>query len=120
MSPRVLGLSYVVLAMFFEALAQLSFKRGADNTAQNDTVRLLQEVWYQRMILLGIAFFLVEAVFWTMALQLLDVSLAVPAGSLCFVFIALLSRWWLHEQIAPERWIGIGLILVGVVLIGFS
>jgi undecaprenyl phosphate-alpha-L-ara4N flippase subunit ArnE len=55
-----------------------------------------------------------------MALRLLDVSIAYPASSLCFVFVALLSKFWLQEQVGLERWIGLGFILGGVVLIGLS
>jgi drug/metabolite transporter (DMT)-like permease len=121
MSPRLVGLCYVTFAVLFEALGQLSFKVGAESaSAQNNTLGLLRSVWRQRAVVLGVAFFAVEAVLWTTALRLLDVSLAFPAGSLCFVFVVVLSRLWLHEQISYERWIGVSLILGGVVLIGLS
>ena len=121
MSPRLVGLCCVTLAVLFEALGQLSFKVGAESVyARNNTLSLLRQVWRQRVIVLGISFFAVEAVLWTMALRLLDVSLAFPAGSLCFVFVVVLSRLWLREQISSERWIGVSLILGGVVLIGLS
>jgi undecaprenyl phosphate-alpha-L-ara4N flippase subunit ArnE len=55
-----------------------------------------------------------------MALRLLDVSIAFPASSLCFVFVGLLSKFWLQEQVGLERWVGLGFILGGVVLIGLS
>lgn len=121
MSPRLVGLFCVTLAVLFEALGQLSFKVGAESVyARNNTLSLLRQVWRQRAIVLGISLFAVEAVLWTMALRLLDVSLAFPAGSLCFVFVVVLSRLWLHEQISYERWIGVSLILGGVVVIGLS
>ncbi len=121
MSPRLVGLCYVTLAMLFEALGQLSFKIGADRAnSQQGAVNFLHYVWRQRVVALGIAFFAVETVLWTMALRLLDVSLAFPAGSVSFVFIVVLSRLWLQEQIDPERWLGICLILGGVILVGLS
>ena len=81
---------------------------------------LFRGLWRNRSVAVGIVCFAIEAVLWTMALRLLDVSVAFPAGSLCFVFVALLSRLWLQEQVGLERWIGVGLILGGVVVIGLS
>jgi drug/metabolite transporter (DMT)-like permease len=34
-----------------------------------------------------------------------------------FVVVTLLSRWQLGEEVAPLRWAGVGLILVGTSLI---
>ena len=120
MSPRLVGLLCITFAMLFEALGQISFKIGAESVYAHSNVSFLRLVWRHRAIVLGIMLCAVEAVLWTMALRLLDVSLAFPAGSLCFVFVAVLSRLWLQERMSAARWIGVSLILGGVVLIGFS
>ncbi|MDQ6732712.1 MAG: EamA family transporter [Nitrospirota bacterium] len=121
MSPHLWGFTYVTMAMVVEAIGQLAFKQGAERAGAGLGLwGLFRGLWRNTAVVLGIACFAVEAVLWTMALRLLDVSLAFPAGSLCFVFVALLSRLWLQEQVGLERWIGVGLILGGVVLIGVS
>ena len=38
----------------------------------------------------------------------------MPATAFGYVFIALLARFWLHEPISVERWMGIVLITIGV------
>jgi multidrug transporter EmrE-like cation transporter len=48
------------------------------------------------------------------------VSIAFPAGSLCFVVVAVFSRIVFHEQVDFMRWIGITLILGGVTLVGLK
>ena|SRR5262245_4323292 len=121
MSLRLVGLLCVTMAVLFEALGQLAFKLGATSTHPGGgAVHVLRRLWRKRSVIVGILCFGIEAVLWTIALRLLDVSLAFPAGSLCFVFVLVLSRLWLHEQISYARWIGVSLILVGVVLIGLS
>jgi drug/metabolite transporter (DMT)-like permease len=121
MSPRLLGLTFVTMSVFLEAVGQLAFKQGADRARADAGLRgLFRDLWRNRSIAVGIACFAVEAILWTMALRFLDVSLAFPASSLCFVFVAVLSRFWLQEQVGLERWIGVSLILGGVVLIGLS
>jgi drug/metabolite transporter (DMT)-like permease len=48
------------------------------------------------------------------ALSWADLTYVLPTTSVGNVFLALLSRFWLHEQISPSRWLGILLITLGV------
>jgi drug/metabolite transporter (DMT)-like permease len=66
--------------------------------------------WIAVGILLLIGFF---ASYLT-ALSWADLTFVLPATGLGNVVIALLSHYWLHETISPERWAGIVLITVGV------
>jgi len=121
MSLRVMGLTFVATAVLFEAVGQLAFKYGAERAhAEGSKWGPFRHLWRNRSVALGIICFVAQAVLWTMALRLLDVSIAFPASSLCFVFVALLSKFWLQEQVGFERWIGLGFILSGVVLMGLS
>jgi undecaprenyl phosphate-alpha-L-ara4N flippase subunit ArnE len=121
MSLRLLGLAIVIMAVLFEALGQLALKHGVEGTRVGGRIEnLLRRLWRSRSVAVGIMCFAVQAVLWTMALRLLEVSIAFPASSLCFVFVALLSKLWLKEQIEFERWIGFGLIMGGVAMIGLS
>jgi uncharacterized membrane protein len=47
-----------------------------------------------------------------------DLSYVLPVTSVGYVLVALVGRFFLHEDISPGRWIGIGLIMTGVVLVG--
>jgi drug/metabolite transporter (DMT)-like permease len=48
------------------------------------------------------------------ALSWADLTFVLPSTALGYVVVALLSRFWLHEQISPLRWAGILLIVLGV------
>jgi drug/metabolite transporter (DMT)-like permease len=48
------------------------------------------------------------------ALSWADVTFVLPATSLAYVVVALISRFGLHEQITPARWLGILCIVAGV------
>ena len=61
-------------------------------------------------ILLLLGFFLC----YTNALSWADLTYVLPATSLGYVLLALIARFFLHEQITPARWIGILLISAGV------
>ena len=48
------------------------------------------------------------------ALSWADLTYVLPATAFGNVIVALLSKFWLHEQISVARWAGIVLITVGV------
>jgi drug/metabolite transporter (DMT)-like permease len=48
------------------------------------------------------------------ALSWADLTFVLPASSLAYVVLAILSRFWLHEQISIARWFGIAMITAGV------
>jgi len=51
---------------------------------------------------------------WIVILKKYDFSIAYPLTSLSYVFGLFASQWILHEQIPMTRWIGVGIIIVGV------
>ena len=66
--------------------------------------------WIAAGILLLIGFF---ASYLT-ALSWADLTFVLPATAFGNVIVALLSKFWLHEPISLQRWIGIALITLGV------
>ncbi len=70
----------------------------------------LKMPWILAGILLLLGFF---ASYLT-ALSWADLTYVLPATSLGYVVVAVLSRFWLHEQISPLRWLGIFCIVAGV------
>jgi drug/metabolite transporter (DMT)-like permease len=48
------------------------------------------------------------------ALSWADLTFVLPATSLGYAVVAVLSKFWLHEQISVARWIGVLLITAGV------
>jgi len=63
---------------------------------------------------LGIVFLLGFFLSYTTALSWADLTYVLPASSLGYVLLAVIARFWLHEQITPWRWLGILLISAGV------
>ncbi len=71
---------------------------------------------------LWIGLFTVVAVFiiWSTVLTKIDLSVAVPIASFSYILVPLVSIIFLHEQITTLRWIGILLILSGVIFVSLS
>ncbi len=119
-----IGLVVLVAAMAVESLAQLLLKIGAAGgsgilrpTLRGMIDRFLPPDAARVWIVLGVLAYGLEILLYTFALRHLDVSVAFPLGSLCFVGVALLSRLLLGEAVGRVRWLGIGLILAGTGLV---
>jgi drug/metabolite transporter (DMT)-like permease len=65
-------------------------------------------------VIAGIALLICFFASYITALSWADLTYVLPATAFGNVLVALLSRFWLHEQISLSRWAGIALITVGV------
>jgi drug/metabolite transporter (DMT)-like permease len=65
-------------------------------------------------ILVGIALLIGFFASYLASLSWADLTFVLPATSIGNVIVALLAKFWLHEEISPWRWIGILLITAGV------
>jgi drug/metabolite transporter (DMT)-like permease len=110
---RYLVLGLVALTSAFgDTLLAVGMKRvGPVSLSHPDALLLaLRTPWVLAGVLLLTVFF---ASYLT-ALSWADLTFVLPATSLAYVGIAFLSKFWLHEQISVERWLGIALITAGV------
>lgn len=53
---------------------------------------------------------------WMVALKKIDLSLAYPLVSVSYILIALASHWLFNEHLTTYRWLGMGLIIGGVIV----
>lgn len=72
------------------------------------------------LLLAGLVLYGVGALAWIAVLSRLNLSTAYPFLALNFVLIALVSRFFLGEEIPILRWIGIGCIVVGILFVARS
>ena len=65
-------------------------------------------------VFVGIFFLLAFMASYLTALSWADLTYVLPATAFGYVFIALIAKFFLHEQISTMRWLGIVLISAGV------
>jgi drug/metabolite transporter (DMT)-like permease len=114
------GLILLLVAMAVESFAQLFLKIGAAGgplilrpAGRRWAERLMPGSSARAWVVLGLLAYGLEILLYTVVLHFLDVSVAFPLGSLCFVGVAILSKLFLGEAVSAGRWLGVGLILVG-------
>jgi undecaprenyl phosphate-alpha-L-ara4N flippase subunit ArnE len=120
---KLLGILLLTVAMTVESFAQLCLKIGAAggpsimaapyaSVAAKSVVFARARTWTA----LGVVLYGLEVFLWTSVLHMLDVSVAFPMGSLCFVGVAVLSRLFLGETVGAVRWSGVICIILGTAL----
>jgi drug/metabolite transporter (DMT)-like permease len=79
-------------------------------------LRALREPWmWAGVSMMALAFFALLG-----ALSVYSVSFVVPVTALDYVAAALGSVFFLHERVSPQRWAGLGVIILGVSLVFLS
>jgi uncharacterized membrane protein len=69
-------------------------------------------IWVGILFLIGFTFCYMTAVSWA------DYSYVMPAGAFGYALQTMLAVVILHEVVAARRWLGVVLIVVGVLLVG--
>jgi uncharacterized membrane protein len=69
-------------------------------------------IWLGIVFLIGFTFCYMTAVSWA------DYSYVMPAGAFGYAIQTLLAMVILHEAVNAQRWIGVVLIVTGVLLVG--
>lgn len=113
--------------VLLNAAAQLMLKAGASSVgaiSMSDGASALWRTGLQLSlhpgILGGLACYVVSVVVWIVALSRVEVSVAYPMLSIGYVVNALLAWWLFGEAVNPQRWLGIAVIIFGVVLVARS
>lgn len=105
--------------MVFGASGDAFLARGMKQAGAIDMHRLLSVfgMLTNPYILLGTLSLLVFMASYMTALSFADLSYVMPATAASYVLMTLLSIFWLHEHVGPERWSGILFIVIGVGLV---
>lgn len=100
----------------FGSAGDVCLKRGMSafgEIALSNWHMLFQAI-FSPWVAIGIVLLILFFVNYLSALSFADLTYVLPATSIGYVGMALLAKYFLHEEISPYRWIGILLIVLGV------
>jgi len=106
LSPTTFGVLLMGVCVTLEGFAQISLKLSAKAPRRRIAG-----------VAASVVLFVLAAVIYSGALRVLNVSVAYALDALGFVAVAVLSQVFLREPIAPVRWLGVAMIVVGTSLI---
>ena len=114
MKSNFIGIGIIVVCTILTTIAQLSFKLGAESI----TLSIISFI--NPYLIFGFLAYGLAAILLVIALRLGDLSLLYPVWSLSFVWITIVSMFFLGESISIQNWLGISLIIAGISFIGFG
>jgi uncharacterized membrane protein len=120
---RVKTLVVVLMMVVCANLGDLMLKRGmlqigAVQISRSGVWRALLSTIHNGTIWLGILFLLGFTFCYMTAVSWADYSYVMPAGAFGYAIQTMLAVAILHEAVTPQRWIGVVLIVTGVLLVG--
>ena len=120
-SPPVL-IALILLSVGLAAVAQLTLKHGMDQVVERSGAfrvegESLRAVLSTPAVWGGLLLFGLSAVVWLAVLSRTSLSLAYPFAGLTYVLILLADRFILDQEVPAIRWVGVGFIIIGIVLV---
>jgi uncharacterized membrane protein len=120
---RVKTLAVVLVMVVCANLGDLMLKRGmlqigAVQISGNGVWHALLSTIGNSTIWLGILFLLAFTFSYMTAVSWADYSYVMPAGAFGYAIQTMLAVVVLHEAVTTQRWIGVVLIVTGVLLVG--
>lgn len=114
----------ILLSTGFGVAGQTALKLGVSQpgVAENATgaLAIVGLIFKSPLMMLGLVFYGLGALAWIAVLSRLDLSVAYPFLALNFVLVTLSGRFLLGETVPPLRWLGILVIIAGILLVAKS
>ena len=104
----------VFLASLIGSFGAVFLKLGA--------AKLKQGFWniFNLQLAFGVAIFLLSSVFFVMGIRVGELSVLYPMASLGYIWTLLWSRLFFQEALTRGKFVGLGLILLGVFFVGMG
>jgi multidrug transporter EmrE-like cation transporter len=121
MTPLLLVL--FALSLCCDVGGQLCFKMGSNRLSDGSCqglLRHLRQVLASPWMGCGILVYGFEVILWLAILERAPLSLAFPIASVNFCGVVVASKFLLGEPVSRRRWLGVGLITAGVLVIGWG
>ncbi|MFH0917669.1 MAG: hypothetical protein V1830_00885 [Candidatus Omnitrophota bacterium] len=119
-------LSLIALTSLCDTINQLFLKSAIDSLNFTPTLNIIKIFKFIFKLIstprlwVGFGFSLISLCIWLIVLSKADLNFAFSADSMHYIFIALASRFVLKEKMSTWRWLGTGLIMMGIVFVSLS
>jgi len=80
----------------------------------------IKEIATTWLVLLGLALFMISALFWLIVLTDVPLGVAYPFVSLTYIVVMLYDKFFENREILALNWVGVAAIVAGIVLINWG
>lgn len=114
MELSLFAITLVILTSIGNGIGSIFFKKAA---MQN---KKLLELIFDIRFLTGLFIYGAAAILYVIALKYGEISVLYPIAAMQYVWVLIFAVIIFKEKVNMLKWIGVGLILAGVLFIGFG
>lgn len=111
-------IALTLIAAAIVAYAQYVFKKGVHRFSFS--AKGIASLAHNRLVVIGVIVYIIGLGFYLAALSSGQLSFVYPAFSSTFIFVILISHFFLKERISIARFAGIALIIIGIVIVSLT
>lgn len=110
--------SLLLIGVLMSAAGGLFLKVGAVQI-QHDVavIEIIRQVLFNSKIIIGVLMYFFPVLIWIYLLKKVELSFLQPLFSMVYVVTPIFASVLLDENVTTARWIGIGVIVVGVIIV---
>lgn len=109
-----------LISIIFGSAGQFLLKLAAGQIQTGESILKLGISLLNFRLIGAVAFFATSMLMWVFVLRKMELSIAYPMVSLGYVFVMLLSYFFLQEQLSLPKLLGTGLIVAGVAVLNLK
>lgn len=124
---QAVGMSWqwaALAAILFASSGHLLIKFGLISAAQSaagmSVAARIVHYLLQPAVAGGLAIYGLGTLFWISAVSRRDISFLYPITALNYVLVSVGGKFLFNEFVSPGRWLGIGVVVLGVALLQLS
>ena len=115
MKTQLWAIGLVLLACLIGSFGALFLKLASKEFSFN-----IKKIILDKFIYLGVLFYAAGTILFIPALKGGELSVLYPLVSTSYIWVCLLSMKFLKEKMNPLKWIGIAIIILGVIFMGLG
>ena len=115
MTTKAWAVGLMILTTIFTSVAQVFYKFGAAKL-EFSFISLITN--YQ--LIIGVVLYVLGAVIMITAFRGGEVSVLYPIIATSYIWVSLMSIWFFKESVGFFRWVGVFVIIAGIVLVNLG
>lgn len=108
----------LLVGVLMSAAGGLFLKIGAIQIQYDQgLIEIFRQVVFNWKIITGVLMYFIPVLIWIFLLKKVELSFLQPLFSMVYVITPALAIIFLNENVTTVRWMGIGVILIGVIIV---
>lgn len=113
MITNILAIILVLISAVVSSLGPIYLKKGAEDFNLN-----IKKQIKNKHLLFGAGLYFLASLFFIPALKMGELSVLFPIAATTYIWVGIFSMKFLNEKMNIIKWIGFGVLILGVAIIG--